>query len=193
MILHFLHWSIVKQRSYSKTLELCYLLYSWGLPLILSIIPLALGHYGPANGWCWIAGTNETSLILLQLSEGFGVIFLVISYNIITLFQIKFKLKQDSIEGYMDETLRKKLLQRLLYYPIVLIVCVLPAALHRILLATQINSSSVAIVAADFQCLLGLGNCIVYGFTDNLKRKIKKRLNMLSLDNPELSSNSIKK
>ena len=92
----------------------------------------------------------------------------------------------------MDETLRKRLLQRLVYYPIVLIVCIIPAALHRILLAAQHHNLYVEVVAADFQCLLGLGNCIVYGFTDNLKRKIKKKLNLLSLENPELSSISSK-
>lgn len=190
--MHFLHWSIVKQRSQSKRLEFGYLAFGWGIPFILSSIPLALGSYGKAYGWCWIEGTTSIESIVLQITEGFGMILIVIIYNIFTLLQIKATLSHGISDSTIGECLKKKLMKRLVYYPMVLIICIIPAAVHRIILSTgKENNTYVAILAADFQCLLGFGNCVVYGFTDNLKKKLKKKFNIL-IDNPELSTFSIK-
>jgi hypothetical protein len=179
IILHFLHWCIVQRKMQTKKLEVYYMLLAWGLPFILSFVPITTNSYQPSNGWCWIDGQNHYEVIALQLVEGFGTFTIILLYNIVTLIKIKKKLQQDITEHSGYERLRVKLIRRMIYYPILLLICVLPAAIHRVYLyITSTELPTFTIIAAVFQCLLGFGNCLVYGCTDSLRNRIKKRLNL---------------
>ena len=119
------------------------------------------------------------------------MIIIILIYNIATLIEINTKLKQDYLEDSLHEGLRMKLMKRLIYYPIVLIICVIPAALNRIITLSADNNLNMYLISAVFQCLLGFGNCIVYGFTDNLKRKIRRRFNKLLEHNHTTDSSAL--
>lgn len=182
VILHFLHWTIVLQNKPSMKLEIFYLAFAWALPFALSFIPIITDSYNNASGWCWIK-SNEITSTVLQLVEGFAVALFVLIYNTITLIKINKKLKSELAENEKEDRLRKKLMKRMIYYPLVLLICVTPAGIYRIFENVKLGNSTVlAIIAADSQCLLGFGNVIVYGFTENLKKKVKLKFKLIDYD-----------
>ncbi|XP_061647663.1 si:dkey-100n23.5 isoform X2 [Phyllopteryx taeniolatus] len=48
-----LYLNLVREMS-THTYETFYHLIAWGLPLLMSSLPLLKGYYGPAGAWCWI-------------------------------------------------------------------------------------------------------------------------------------------
>ncbi|OMJ72807.1 hypothetical protein SteCoe_28671 [Stentor coeruleus] len=183
VILNFLHWTIVLQNKPSMKLEIFYLVIAWVLPCALSVIPIITKSYKNTSGWCWIYERNLAVSITLQLVEGFAIAFFVLVYNIITLIKINKKLKSELAENEREDRLRKKLMKRMIYYPLVLLICILPAGIYRILESKGVDSSiALKIIAADGQCLLGFGNAIVYGFTENLKKKVKLKFKLIDYD-----------
>jgi len=116
---------------------------------------------------------------ILQFFEGFGIALLVLVFNVYNLLEINKKMKKDTLNDAENEGIRKKLMQRMVYYPLVIGICILPAGLNRILNALGERIEVLEIIAADAQCLMGFGNCVVYGFTDNLKKRLKIRFTNL--------------
>ncbi|OMJ79134.1 hypothetical protein SteCoe_20925 [Stentor coeruleus] len=160
-----------------------YLAFAWALPCALSVIPIFTNSYKITSGWCWIKGGMGIESIILQLVEGFATALAVLIYNTITLIKIKKKLKGELAKNEKEDRLRKKLMKRMIYYPLVLLICITPAAIYRIFENTGIKEYTIlAMIAADFQCLLGFGNAIVYGFTENLKKKVKLKFRLMDYD-----------
>ena len=117
---------------------------------------------------------------MLQIGENYLVMMMVFLYNVITLFKIYKKLKNIDFDGSFDEVLKKKLMNRLIYYPTVLFICITPTGLHRIVFDYRNHDNVyIRILATDLLGLIGLANCIVYGFTYSLKKKIKNKLKQL--------------
>ncbi|XP_049583217.1 si:dkey-100n23.5 isoform X2 [Syngnathus scovelli] len=48
-----LYFNLVREKS-TNTYETFYHLIAWGVPLVMSSLPLFKGYYGPAGAWCWI-------------------------------------------------------------------------------------------------------------------------------------------
>lgn len=182
VILHFLHWTIVLQNKPSVKLEIGYLAFAWALPCALSVVPIFTNSYRNTSGWCWIHEHTELISIILQLVEGFATALIILIYNTITLIKINKKLRSELTENEREDRLRKKLMKRMIYYPFVLLICIIPAGIYRIFENLGIKNSILAIIAADSQCLLGFGNAIVYGFTENLKKKVKLKFKLIDYD-----------
>jgi hypothetical protein len=181
VILHFLKWSIVDEKQPSRRLHGIYLLVAWVLPLALSSIPVFLDYYGKSTYWCWIKKKSSTNDYLLQIFEGYGFALVVLVYNVRCLVLVNRKLRKNSGVDPEQKRLSKKLMRRMVYYPLVIVICVIPAACLRIVLLGKDvhNIEWLEALAADFQCLIGFANCLVYGFTDNLKRQVKDKLKRL--------------
>lgn len=112
---------------------------------------------------------------------------MVLVYNIYNLVLINRKLKKEINSNNDDENIRRKLMKRMIYYPLVIIICIFPAICLRI--TTLISQQDeykykwLEALSADFQCFIGFANCLVYGLTDNLKKKVKSKLqNLIDFD-----------
>ncbi|CAL8387825.1 unnamed protein product, partial [Gadus morhua 'NCC'] len=52
-----LYLNLVREISTSRY-ETLYHVTAWGLPLIMAVLPLLKGCYGPAGAWCWITDNH---------------------------------------------------------------------------------------------------------------------------------------
>jgi hypothetical protein len=179
IILHYLKWCIVHEKQQTRKLEAFYSLLGWGLPMVLSCIPFFTDSYKSSGNWCWIP-MNGTLNKMLQVLEGYGIAVVVICFNVFCLLAISKKLKSEILLDAEGENMRKRLMKRMVYYPFVIVVCIIPAAVNRAMMMAGKDSIVMQGLAANVQCLMGFGNCVIYGFTDNLKRKLKKRFMTLA-------------
>lgn len=187
VILHFLKWSIVDEKQQSIKLHCGYLAVGWLVPFLLSLIPIFTNSYYRGSFWCWIKNDEKVENLILQVFEGYGVALMVLVYNIYNLVLINRKLKKEINSNNDDENIRRKLMKRMIYYPLVIIICIFPAICLRI--TTLISQQDeykykwLEALSADFQCFIGFANCLVYGLTDNLKKKVKSKLqNLIDFD-----------
>ena len=187
VILHFLKWSIVDEKQQSIKLHIGYLAVGWVVPFLLSLIPIFTDSYDRGSFWCWISNDKKVENIILQVFEGYGVALIVLIYNIYNLVLINRKLKKEINSSSDDENIRRKLMKRMIYYPLVIIICIFPAICLRVItLISQHETEGplwLEALSADFQCFIGFANCLVYGLTDNLKKKVKSKLqNLIDFD-----------
>lgn len=182
VIMHYLKWCIVYEKQQSRVLEIYYTLFAWAFPALISCIPILTESYGDAGGWCWIPVENQIKNSILQFFEGFGIALFVLVFNVYNLLEVNKKLKRDMLNDVENEGIRKKLMNRMVYYPLVIGICILPAGVNRVVNFLGKRNEVLEIIAADAQCLMGFGNCVVYGFTDNLKKRLKIRFaNLLEI------------
>lgn len=178
VIMHYLKWSIVYEKQQSWQLELYYIVIAWMFPAILSVIPILTDSYDNAGEWCWIPEKKIINYVL-QFFEGFGTALVIIVYNVHSLLAISRKLKKDTSNDMENEGIRKKLMKRMVYYPLIIGLCVLPAGINRVANIFNKEIKELEILAGVAQCLMGFGNCIVYGFTDNFKKRLKSKFTNL--------------
>lgn len=176
IILHYLKWCIVYEKQQTRSLEIIYNVFGWGFPAILSAIPLITDSYKSSGHWCWFESQGALN-IFYQIMEGYGIGLIILCFNVHSLVCINRKLKKEILLDSQGENIRKRLMNRMVYYPFVILICIIPAAINRIILYLGKESLVLQLMAANTQCLMGFGNCIVYGFTDNLKKKLRRRYN----------------
>ncbi|MCI4378181.1 hypothetical protein PGIGA_G00212990 [Pangasianodon gigas] len=58
--------------------EIPYHIVAWGVPLLMSILPLVKGYYGPAGAWCWITDDHVAWRFGIWYIPLFTLIFLMI-------------------------------------------------------------------------------------------------------------------
>ena len=111
--------------------ELKYHIISWGLALILSLIPISTGAYGPAGMWCWIISVDGRRFGMWYGPLSFTISVLLFVYPYI-IWKV-YKLSKEAEKGHLDEIKQRAMLylkndvKPLIIYPIVyLIVSVFP-------------------------------------------------------------------
>ncbi|XP_028848235.1 cyclic AMP receptor-like protein A [Denticeps clupeoides] len=62
----------------TESYETLYHFLAWGVPLIMSCLPLFLGYYGPAGAWCWITDNRVAWRFGIWYIPLFTLIFLMI-------------------------------------------------------------------------------------------------------------------
>ena len=75
-----------------KSMEQCYLLFSFFFPLLFSWIPLVTGSYGPAGPWCWIKGPivncSKEAGIIEEYTLWYGPMTLIMCAYLIAIIMI---------------------------------------------------------------------------------------------------------
>lgn len=169
-----LYDSAVKENMHIQRWQVWFFLISYGLPLILTIIPLAFDSYGLAKGWCWIKRSFEYDLILRTVCFYF-IIWGVMIFNTLVYISVISKLKRDygNIVEYQSQS--SILIKRLATYPIILVVTYLPISIKRIfeIFDEQDLPFWVTCIAAFGISITGLANATVYGFTGPVRAAVK--------------------
>ena len=144
--------------------------FSYGLPLIFTIIPLFNNSYGPAGAWCWLNTKNLDNTmawlwsLFIYIFNWVNIIFNIfaVSKSLIYFKVRTFELKEDKLE---EVNFLKNFCIVLKFFPIILIICWLPATVNRLyLFASGDENTFLYTIHAFFSSLTGFLNCLVYSY-----------------------------
>lgn len=149
---------------------LLYFLFSIGIPLFFAIAPLFSNSYGPAGAWCWLNTKNHEnttawiwSLVIYLFIWGNIIVNLISIIKSINYFKIRtFEIEEENID---EANFLRNFCIVLRFFPIILIICWLPATINRIyLFASRRENTFLYTIQAFFSNLTGFLNCIVYSY-----------------------------
>ncbi|EDR07123.1 uncharacterized protein LACBIDRAFT_298950 [Laccaria bicolor S238N-H82] len=154
-----LRWNI--RRTASKLT----ILGIWAFTGLVIGIPYAATrtqrYYGPTGYWCWILSTHKTAQLMSQyLYMWSTAILMVILYGIMFLI-----MHNGMIDEEVDKE-SKKVARRLLFYPVVYVVCVAPLSVTRWMGFQGDNVSyQVLLFSSTLYALTGFFNLILFSIT----------------------------
>jgi len=105
----------------------------WGLPLLLGALPFIWKDYGPAGAWCWIQDQNDRAHVL-RIMVFYLWLFILVPFcavaNLMTLRKFTTTIVATELPPAQLERMRG-VFKRLVLYPLILVVCWLPAMVNR--------------------------------------------------------------
>ena len=138
-----------------------YYLICFGYPLIFGIITYFLGQMGNSGMWCWITNVNVSGRILQWISFilAYGSAILNLSFSIRLIIYYH---KQKSIDPEEAE-IAKAMIYKLIRFPIIQIICIIPATINRLYnIITQERSVVLDKISIFFQCFQAAFIIITY-------------------------------
>jgi len=150
--------------------EKFYHAFCWGVPLILTVLPLLSDSYGDTGGWCWIkndtAGDSTWRFIQFYIWLWAGIVYTAVVFRFI---YVKIRSLQ-AVNG--DDS--GSTASRLKLYPVVLVFCHTAGSISALYEAFSggdlifwLNMLQVITAAS-----LGFCNAFVYGLTPEVARQV---------------------
>jgi hypothetical protein len=149
----------------------CYFfLYSYLIPLILSVGPLLTNSYGPAGAWCWMDLRDNSDTvgllwaIIIYVFHWLNIIFNFIAIvKAIQYFNIRaFEVREQNEK---EANFLRNYCIVLKFFPIILIICWLPATTNRLYnFITDDENVILYSFHAFFSSFQGFLNSLVYSF-----------------------------
>ncbi|XP_078415880.1 uncharacterized protein LOC144691557 isoform X1 [Cetorhinus maximus] len=177
-----LYFNLVKEIRTDR-FAVAYYVAAWGVPFILSCLPLFGDYYGPAGAWCWITDDHVAWRFGIWYIPLFVLIFLMMSCYIHIFYVAKRRVLTWSGQ-YDPERERSKILltleiKPLKWYPSVYLAVSLFPLINR--LHNAFDPSHPVFVLTLLHVITaplhGLANAIVFGFD----RETWSQLNLTSL------------
>ena len=191
-----LYRSLALEKKDGWKYEIYYLLYAFGIPLCLDLLPLLTGSFGEAEGWCWISIKEGTVVGFIdgniwRVISYLGPLWMVIVFNIVMyakLIRIISRITENVEDGNMSMGF---LYNRLKCYPFILLMCHIPVTIHRVLgFCGYTDESEIwlsSLLASFFLILSGFLNAVIYGLTDRVKQELQKLMYQTSSDSSDYS------
>jgi len=168
-------------------------LYAWGVPLILVLLPFATSHKMPhglaysntfegwsdsnEGAWCWISHGDADGIGTMWRFLIFYVpLWAAMGYNLFSYSKVIITLKttlNSHCEAKTPEHRQKmKIVQRLRWYPALLVICWTFGTINRIQNAVQPQGPIFALylMQAIFSSAQGLCNSMVYGLNPGVQK-----------------------
>ncbi|OWF39216.1 cyclic AMP receptor-like protein A [Mizuhopecten yessoensis] len=163
-----LYRNVVRMES-SERLEKIFCLNCWGIPLVISLVPLIAGRYGPAGAWCWIVDEWDLERLFLWYIPLFlGIFFMIVVYLYIV---YTLNRKASTWHGTYDPDVEQKKAQlrnditALRFYPLVYLLINIIPLINRIQNAIHEDKPVFALILG--QCitapLQGAINAMIFG------------------------------
>jgi hypothetical protein len=145
-----------------------YLTIGFVWPLVVSIIGLACDYLGPSGKWCWINSiTNNPFAIAYGWFIYVCLWSSIISGCVITFLVIRFLSRAYSGQKYV---IVSRFVTKLITYPLIQIVCWLPATLNRLVFDfSGCYNLYLQLLALLFVSSQGLAYAIAYGFNPQVR------------------------
>ncbi|KRX05248.1 hypothetical protein PPERSA_00549 [Pseudocohnilembus persalinus] len=144
----------------------------YGVPLLMSLIPVITDDYGPAGVICWIDDTqNPTRVLILRMLTFYGPLWIAITYNFYTYITLIRYLK-TVVDQESDQL---QFVKNLMYYPFILVICWIFGTFNRIYVFFDDEIEIVSALHLFFGGLMGFFNALVYGFSGQAKKIIKDK------------------
>lgn len=155
-----LRWNI--RRTASKLT----ILGIWAFTGLVIGIPYAATrtqrYYGPTGYWCWILSTHKTAQLMSQyLYMWSTAIIMIIIYGVMFLIMHNGMIDDEEVDKES-----KKVARKLLFYPVVYVVCVAPLSVTRWMGFQGDNVSyQVLLFSSTLYALTGFFNLILFSIT----------------------------
>jgi hypothetical protein len=176
-------YSHVKEQFNLQAHESLFHMACWGLPALVSGVPLIWDAYGHSGPWCWIKGTSNLHQILRFLVWYGPVMFIVLALTVLLIYlRIYTKRQNRSYGSYNPEEeqikSRKWREVRVVFlYPIVFIGISTFPLLTRIQMAISPSESSFPLVllTSITAPLLGAVNMVLFSCSADMRQQIRPR------------------
>jgi hypothetical protein len=183
--------------DFSKVKKYLFYIYVYTTSLLLTFLPLITQSYGYAGAWCWLntKDLEDTNAwiwsLCIYIFHWSNIIFSIFAvFKSIRYFKIRaFEVVEDNQE---QSNFLKNFCIVLKFFPIILIICWVPATINRIyLFATGIENTFLYTIHAFFTSMLGFLNALVYSYyyKSHLKSclmakvEVKEENNQMEIDN----------
>jgi len=155
--------------------------FSWGVPILLAIVPQFANAYGLENGRCWIMSTYPS----IRFLQFYVPLWLVISYNfahIVLLMRHLYALTHRPSTADSSQVRGEvQFFWRLALYPVVLVVCWTPGTINRIHNSVRPDNPVYGLYMA--QAIMGssqgLFNSLVYGLSPGVRAHLSNAFKKL--------------
>jgi hypothetical protein len=155
------------------------------ISMINSIIPFVAERahgitstYGKTRGWCWI----QDQWCSIRYSLFFGPLFFIIFANFTIYILVKRNIEKTFRGDQSNEDTIKKIKNKLLLYPVILIFCYMlysVKALLELTIDTNKNTDFIlTLISGVLRCLHGFLNFLIYGLTTSVQKKIRRMFRM---------------
>lgn len=153
-----------------------YFLLGFLVPFCFSALPFITNSYGSAAGCCWIAGDFEDMWKGISL---YGIVIGAIIYNCRTYKLVILEIRSQ-VEVLEDSSVlnnnMKKASHKFMMYPMILIICYLPALLKFAFSQFLEENLLISLVSGCLVCLVGVFNTLIYACTPVVLSAVKNTL-----------------
>jgi len=169
--------------------------YSWGIPGVLTLIPALTDTYGESgDGWCWL--TDTLAGLILRFLTFYVPLWIIVLYVCWVYYRVYQKMKanaqpppQNQTVAYQNQepgpegqqaeevAVRKGVVRRIKYYPMVLIVCYFWASINRIFTIFVAPVFVLSILHLIGIRIRGFVNSMVYGFNPMVRNAVLNSVN----------------
>jgi hypothetical protein len=187
-----LYRTVVRHRTDSESLEPYFHAYVWGTSLIFAVIPQAFEVYGDAGFWCWIGDNiahnqrnKNVDGHIFRLICFYIPLWLAIVWNAFAFISVLREIRMamhlasyTSNEADKEQSQQFKTLQRLGFYPLILIGAYLFGTINRLYQFAPGNDPNFPLFAlfVTTSSLKGFFNAIAYGFNPPVRKCISQSL-----------------
>lgn len=153
-----------------------YLIFGYGIPLIVALVPAITKSYDEIYFYCWIQGNiDEYYITLFYLIP----LWLTVIYLVYTIFKVRDYLLKA---GLMEEGLT--FYRRIKFYPITLLVANGFSTVHRTLLLCKVDLPGILFILDNtLTNLQGFLNAIYYGLNYSVQKELKQCLSKKGSEN----------
>jgi len=147
-----------------------YLFIGYILPLVYPIVGLSSNWLGRSGRWCWITQSESFTSTWFYTWTVYSTIWLLILLNIFfTVLIIKYLNKISAISRVEKEKI-SKFIFKLIQYPAIQIICILPATINRLVYEFYGEYNSyVEFVCLIFISIQGICYAICYGYNPQVR------------------------
>eukprot|EP00467_Chlorarachnion_reptans_P019472 CAMPEP_0114517478 /NCGR_PEP_ID=MMETSP0109-20121206/17915_1 /TAXON_ID=29199 /ORGANISM="Chlorarachnion reptans, Strain CCCM449" /LENGTH=365 /DNA_ID=CAMNT_0001698001 /DNA_START=9 /DNA_END=1106 /DNA_ORIENTATION=+ len=144
----------------------------WGVSAFLTILPATTGNYGQSAGWCWIdVRSNAAAGTAWRFVCFYIPLWTVAAYNLSVYSRVRRALADAAGHGEANvKNIRQ--LQRMVYYPLVLVVCYIFGTISRIQQIFGPPVYGLVILHTIGMSSQGTLNAIVYGLTPSVRKTV---------------------
>lgn len=153
-----------------------YLIFDIFAAIAITAIPNLLESRHSNSGFCWLYQGSHPGRYLFRFLTFLVPLWAVITINL-SLYVVVFRHLRGGIGGE-DAKIRKQLSQKIGIYPLIIIICYLPYTIKGIIEVQGFWSEFsyeyyFTLIAGVIRCLIGLFNAFAYGFTKNIRKKLR--------------------
>lgn len=147
---------------------------AWVFACIMTLLPLITDSYGDSGAWCWIKDGQAD--LVWRIVTFYGELWLawVYCFYVYTSVLLKIRRMNPSPDGSLSH---RRVLMRIMYYPLVLVVCWSAASVNRLYeMISGDKSFEFTVLQVLLSGLFGFCNAVVYGMTPAVRLRVKHAL-----------------
>ena len=152
----------------------------WGLPVVVTLLPLINTTYGSEDAWCWVVETSATppwGMVFWKWFSFYGIVWGSIAVTFILFAVIQLHIQRNVMAS--TKSVVSRVFSKLRFYPWILIAAWLVPCINDLY---QGEKTVALVVLANFlPCLQGFMTTVVFWTSnEDVRSQVVKRIKQLS-------------